>query len=132
MPCRDDRDSCVEVSNTTELKALRKKLSGQEKKLDKYARLLCFVCTNINIKCLSDAPPDVEHGDAYNELCDWWKAHQEFDRIRLEKEAVKLAEEAEKIRIANVNKENTLRKSMLISKAMGALTPSEREFLRSL
>lgn len=74
MPCSDGGYREQEIAETN-------------KKVDKYARLLCFICEYLpkeELEKLFKVLPDEEHGNAGKELKTWWIAHQEFDRARKE------------------------------------------------
>lgn len=122
MPCRDDYGP---REDNDELIRLREISNKQKRKIDKYARLLCFVCTHMPSAAwdaLRKVPKSEEHGDAIIELTSWWLDHQETDRqekLRKEREAKKKrAHEAEQEKIATAK-----------AAALKKLTADERKLL---
>lgn len=94
MPCRDDYGPTPSVVYRDDPDT-KKLVETQKQKIDLLTRLLCFVMTNGEeldlLSSLADARKTVAHGDAYNELVAWWKAHRledERERKRLRKAAL--------------------------------------------
>lgn len=121
MPCYDGGPS---YDDSALVKA-RASLAAQKKRLDNYARLLCFVCEYLphdELNKLFRVLPDKEHGNAGADLKAWWEEHQEFDRMRKEKEA------KEKATKDALLKEEA-RKAKLKTEALRKLSPEERQLL---
>ena len=109
MPCRD---GC-----TTHTRTVYRTSPEVEEQLDRYARWLCFLCTDVEARKdfprLRAKPINSEHLSAASELGAWWKEHKEQDAIRLRKEAEERKQkeaEEEAIRQRNAIRQRAIRK----------------------
>lgn len=122
MPCSDGGPSHYEDS---ELTVARRTIRKQKKKLDEYARLLCFIMSNITVgekEMLYRLPKTEEHGDAPQELLNWWVTHQQEDAKEVARKASlkrQAEHDAEVARVLAKQKNDALKK----------LSPKERKLL---
>lgn len=124
MPCSDGGPS-YDQERLDAQRAANEKRKTKEK-IDKLTRLLCFVMTHMTSEqkdVLAEVIPSEEHGDhAFHELDNWWLAHQEKDRKKLE----------EKNRLQKVIDEEQRKRALKAEariKALKKLTAQEREVL---
>ncbi len=82
MPCRDYEPVTPSVVYRDDPKT-KKLLEEKQAKLDLVTRLLCFVLSNAEAPfwaVLSKAKKTAAHGNAYEELCQWWQQHELEDK----------------------------------------------------
>lgn len=97
MPCRD-YDSDVRLVDNPELK----------EKLDKTTRLLCFLCGKLELSNIF--VPDREK-KTLEELQEWWKEHQEQDRV--ERKRLQAIEARKRLKANALAKLSTQEKKIL-------------------
>lgn len=86
MPCYDGRDdgraSIVEDVRNSTRRESQAEITRLKNRNDKLARMLCGLCNILRIAGQNrDRYPQSYINDV-EELAEWWKEHQEFDRKR--------------------------------------------------
>ena len=129
MPCRDYYDDHPQEYARQVQRANETKIDEQKRRLDDFARHLCFVCGALekiggkNVwKALKELPNTEEHGNAAAEIETWWIQHQKDDAAeaaRLEAKR-KAREEIKRAKAEEAKKRNA---------ALAKLTKEERKAL---
>ena len=123
MPCRDYYDENPGAYQRELRREAETKLEEKQRRLDAFARHICFLCGVIDKVGgkdlwaeLKNLPKNTEHGNAAAEIEAWWKQHQKDDaaetarkaEAKTKKDAARKAkEEAAEKKLAALAKLNT-------------------------